>query len=423
MFMDKVDIYVKAGRGGNGCVSFRREKYVAKGGPDGGDGGRGGNVVFVVDPGENTLIKFKYRRKFAAENGADGQNRKFHGKNGEDIVIPVPAGTVIREKQTGRIIRDLSSSEPFVVARGGKGGWGNTHFATATRQAPRFARSGLEGEELELTLELKMIADVGLVGYPNVGKSTLLSRISSARPKIANYHFTTLSPNLGVAEMYGESFVVADIPGLIDGASEGVGLGHDFLRHIERCRLIVHVVDISASERPDPLADIIAINTELASFSAALAEKEQIFALNKTDLGYDPRNVSAIESYAAENGCKVYLISAASMEGVNTLLETIASKLPALPPVTVYEPDVTPEMYLRPAGDGDISVKKENGVYSVTGDRVKKLISEINFDDSESLSYFQRALRSLGIIDMLEQAGIEEGETVEMYGLEFDFYF
>ena len=268
-----------------------------------------------------------------------------------------------------------------------------------------------------------MIADVGLVGYPNVGKSTLLSRISSARPKIANYHFTTLSPNLGVAEMYGESFVVADIPGLIDGASEGVGLGHDFLRHIERCRLIVHVVDISASERHDPLADIIAINTELASFSAALAEKEQIFALNKTDLGYDPRNVSAIESYAAENGCKVCLISAASMEGVNTLLETIASKLPALPPVTVYEPDVTPEMYLRPAGDGDVSVKKENGVYSVTGDRVKKLISENNFDDSESLSYFQRALRSLGIIDMLEQAGIEEGETVEMYGLEFDFYF
>ena len=410
MFIDKTDIYVKAGNGGNGCVSFRREKYVAKGGPDGGDGGRGGNVIFTVDPGENTLVKFKYRRKFAAENGADGQKRKFFGKSGEDLYIPVPPGTIIRDRDSGRIIKDMSDGEPFVVAHGGKGGWGNTHFATATRQVPRFARSGRAGEERNLTLELKMLADVGLVGYPNVGKSTLLSRISSARPKVANYHFTTLSPNLGVVGYGEESFVVADIPGLVEGASDGVGLGHDFLRHIERCRLIVHVVDISASERPDPLGDLLLINGELAAFSDALAAKPQIIAVNKTDLGYDEANLERVAAYAKERGYRLCKISAEAFLGVSELVTAMAE--------AEYEPES-----VAAADPSAVTVSKENGVYVVSGDWAERLVASVNFDDSESLQYFQRALRSAGVIDKLEQAGIEEGDTVELYGLEFEFYF
>ena len=420
MFIDKTDIYVKAGNGGNGCVSFRREKYVAKGGPDGGDGGRGGNVIFTVDPGENTLVKFKYRRKFAAENGADGQKRKFFGKSGEDLYIPVPPGTIIRDRDSGRIIKDMSDGEPFVVAHGGKGGWGNTHFATATRQVPRFARSGRAGEERNLTLELKMLADVGLVGYPNVGKSTLLSRISSARPKVANYHFTTLSPNLGVVGYGEESFVVADIPGLVEGASDGVG--HDFLRHIERCRLIVHVVDISASERPDPLGDLLLINGELAAFSDALAAKPQIIAVNKTDLGYDEANLERVAAYAKERGYRLCKISAEAFLGVSELVTAMAEELRTLPPITVYEAEYEPES-VAAADPSAVTVSKENGVYVVSGDWAERLVASVNFDDSESLQYFQRALRSAGVIDKLEQAGIEEGDTVELYGLEFEFYF
>ena len=422
MFIDKTDIYVKAGNGGNGCVSFRREKYVAKGGPDGGDGGRGGTVIFTADPGENTLVKFKYRRKFVAENGADGQKRKFFGKSGADLYIPVPPGTVIRDRDTGLVIRDMSDGAPFTVARGGKGGWGNTHFATATRQVPRFARSGRAGEERNLTLELKMLADVGLVGYPNVGKSTLLSRISDAHPKVANYHFTTLSPNLGVVSYGEESFVVADIPGLVEGASDGVGLGHDFLRHIDRCRLIVHVVDISASERPDPLGDLLLINRELAAFSETLAAKPQIIAVNKTDLGYDEAQLERVAAYAAEKGCRLCRISAEAALGVEELVTAMAETLRTLPPITVYETEYEPESAAA-ADPSAVTVTKENGVYVVSGDWAERLVASVNFDDSESLQYFQRALRSAGVIDKLEQAGIEEGDTVELYGLEFDFYF
>lgn len=422
MFTDRAKVFIKSGDGGNGHVSFRRELYVPNGGPDGGDGGRGGNVIFTVDPGENTLVKFKYRRKFAAENGADGQKRKFFGKSGEDLYIPVPPGTIIRDRDSGRIIKDMSDGEPFVVAHGGKGGWGNTHFATATRQVPRFARSGRAGEERNLTLELKMLADVGLVGYPNVGKSTLLSRISSARPKVANYHFTTLSPNLGVVGYGEESFVVADIPGLVEGASDGVGLGHDFLRHIERCRLIVHVVDISASERPDPLGDLLLINGELAAFSDALAAKPQIIAVNKTDLGYDEANLERVAAYAKERGYRLCKISAEAFLGVSELVTAMAEELRTLPPITVYEAEYEPES-VAAADPSAVTVAKENGVYVVSGDWAERLVASVNFDDSESLQYFQRALRSAGVIDKLEQAGIEEGDTVELYGLEFEFYF
>ena len=316
----------------------------------------------------------------------------------------------------------MSDGAPFTVARGGKGGWGNTHFATATRQVPRFARSGRAGEERNLTLELKMLADVGLVGYPNVGKSTLLSRISDAHPKVANYHFTTLSPNLGVVSYGEESFVVADIPGLVEGASDGVGLGHDFLRHIDRCRLIVHVVDISASERPDPLGDLLLINRELAAFSETLAAKPQIIAVNKTDLGYDEAQLERVAAYAAEKGCRLCRISAEAALGVEELVTAMAETLRTLPPITVYETEYEPESAAA-ADPSAVTVTKENGVYVVSGDWAERLVASVNFDDSESLQYFQRALRSAGVIDKLEQAGIEEGDTVELYGLEFDFYF
>ncbi|MBR4951026.1 MAG: GTPase ObgE, partial [Clostridia bacterium] len=296
MFIDKVTIYIKAGNGGNGCVSFRREKYVAKGGPDGGDGGKGGNIVFVVDEGENTLLNFKYHRKFVAPNGADGMPKRCHGKYGEDLLIKVPRGTVLRDPESGLVIHDMSDGLPYIAARGGKGGWGNSHFATPTRQVPRFAKSGVDGAERNVTLELKMLADVGLVGFPNVGKSTLLSEVSSARPKIANYHFTTLSPNLGVVSVYDKNFVMADIPGLIEGASDGLGLGHDFLRHVDRCRLILHVFDISASEREDPLSDILMINQELKKYSPELASRPQILVANKIDLGYSEDHLAAVKA-------------------------------------------------------------------------------------------------------------------------------
>jgi len=422
MFLDKVDIYVKAGDGGNGCVSFHREKYISHGGPDGGDGGKGGDVIFMVDEGVNTLLAFKYRRKFVAQNGADGKNKKFAGKSGEDIIIRVPPGTIIRDKATGKILKDMSDNEPFVAARGGKGGWGNVHFATPTRQAPRFAKSGLPGEEKYLTLELKMLADVGIVGFPNVGKSTLLSLISSARPKIANYHFTTLSPNLGVVSVYDQNFVVADIPGLIEGAAEGAGLGHDFLRHIERCRLILHLFDISASEREDPLDDIQKINSELQKYSPELASRPQILAGNKIDIGYDKETLERIQAFAAEKNYALHLISGATGEGVDELIKAVALKLKELPPLKKFESEVVEEDYSEPK-PREIKISVVNNVYKVEGEWLKKVVGSVNFYDYESLQYFQRVLKNSGVIEQLEKAGIQEGDTVEIYGMEFDFIF
>ncbi|HAN20603.1 MAG: GTPase CgtA [Clostridiales bacterium GWF2_36_10] len=422
MFLDKVDIYIKAGNGGNGCVSFRREKYVSHGGPDGGDGGKGGDVIFVIDEGSNTLLDFKYRRKFIADNGADGMKRKFHGINGGDISIPVPPGTVIRDKESGMIIKDMSDNQPFTIAKGGKGGWGNTHFATPTRQTPRFAKSGLPGDEKHLTLELKMLADVGLIGFPNVGKSTLLSLISSAKPKIANYHFTTLSPNLGVVKIYDETFVVADIPGLIEGAAEGAGLGHDFLRHIDRCRLIVHLFDISASERENPSDDIKKINSELKKYSPELATRPQILVGNKIDIGYDKEHMNKIKAYAKRKGYDLYLVSGVTGDGVDGLLKAISTKLKELPPLIKYESEKMEDNF-EEKKNREVTVTVTNGVYVVTGDWLKKVVNSVNFDDNESLQYFQRILRNSGVIAALENAGIDEGDTVDIYGVEFDFLF
>ncbi len=422
MFLDKVDIFIKAGDGGNGCVSFRREKYVSHGGPDGGDGGKGGDVIFLVDEGVNTLLAFKYHRKFVAQNGEDGMKRKFFGKSGDDIIIKVPPGTVIKEKESGRILKDMSDNQPFVAARGGKGGWGNVHFATPTRQAPRFAKNGLPGEEKYLTLELKMLADVGIVGFPNVGKSTLLSLISSARPKIANYHFTTLSPNLGVVSVYDQSFVVADIPGLIEGAADGAGLGHDFLRHIDRCRLVLHLFDISASERSDPLDDIRKINSELQKYSPELASRTQILAGSKIDIGYDKEVLERVKAFAAENNYELYLISGATGEGVDELMKAVAVKLKELPPLIRYESEVAEDDFEEPKVR-EINISVENNIYKVEGEWLKKVVGSVNFEDYESLQYFQRVLKNSGVFDQLEKAGIQEGDTVEIYGMEFDFVF
>lgn len=418
MFIDKTDIYIKAGRGGNGKVSFLREKFMPKGGPDGGDGGRGGNVIFRVDEGMNTLFDYKNRRKFVAPNGGDGLGKKCHGKNAEDLILRVPQGTIIRHKETGKIIHDMSDGKDFIAAKGGRGGWGNARFATSTRQAPRFAKAGREGEEFNLTLELKMLADVGLIGYPNVGKSTLLGMVTSAKPKIANYHFTTLSPNLGVISAFENNYVIADIPGLVEGASEGKGLGHAFLRHIERCRLLVHVFDISATERPNPLEDIKAINAELEKFSPELATRPQILAANKADLGYDEDTLNEIREYAQAKKQPVFVISAEWGEGLNELLERITLDISRLPPPPVYER----EYYVNET-DEEISVNRENDIFYVTGGKLKQLCEDINFDDRDSLAFFQRMLKNTGVIDLLEKEGINEGDTVDIYGIQFDFVF
>lgn len=421
MFIDQVTIHIAAGKGGNGCVSFRREKFVSHGGPDGGDGGKGGSIIFVPDTGKNTLLDFKYHRKFAAGNGADGAARKFMGKYGTDLEIAVPVGTVLRDAETGLVIHDMSDGEKYVAAKGGRGGWGNTHFATATRQTPRFAKEGLPGEERDLILELKMLADVGFVGYPNVGKSTLLSVISSAKPKVANYHFTTLSPNLGVISYYEKTFVAADIPGLIDGAAEGAGLGHDFLRHIDRCRLILHLFDISGSERPDPMQDILHINEELRKYSPELASRPQILVGNKIDLGYDEEKYEEIRRFAEEKGWELYLIAGEIDEGVPELIRAVANKLDELPPIKVFEPEyIAPEPEKE---DYQVTISQSGDVFTVSGEWLKKLIAKTDFDDYESLQYFERILREKGVIDALEKAGIDEGNTVKIYDVEFDFLF
>ena len=423
-FYDHVKIYIKAGDGGNGCISFRREKYVAYGGPDGGDGGHGGNVVFVIDEGTNTLLDFRNRKKFVAKNGGDGMPAKFHGATADDLIIPVPDGTVIRDAETGKVIKDMSRCEPFIAAKGGRGGWGNRHFATPTRRAPRFAKNGLDGEAKEVILELKMLADVGFVGLPNVGKSTLLSMISAARPKIANYHFTTLSPMLGVVSVDdGHAFVAADIPGLIEGASEGLGLGHDFLRHVDRCRLLVHVVDISGSEGRDPIEDIKMINEELRKYSDDLADRPQIIAANKCDI-LDPdteeETKARLEAFAEELGYEVVYISAASSVNVKPLCRKVYEMLQELPPLTIYEPEYE-EVIEEPKQPDEITAVKEGDMWVVEGEWLKWLMSGINFDDRESLMYFEKMIREKGIIQKMRELGIADGDTVALYDLVFDF--
>ena len=421
MFVDQAKIYIKAGDGGDGAVSFHREKYVAAGGPDGGDGGKGGDNVFVVDDNISNLIDFRYKRKYVAEKGQNGGAKNCSGRNAPDLVVKVPRGTVVKEIKSGRILADLSTDEPAVIAHGGKGGRGNAHFATSTRQIPKFAKPGFRGDEYEVMLELKLIADVGLVGFPNVGKSTLISVVSAAKPKIANYHFTTLTPVLGVVKIEeGKSFVMADIPGLIEGASEGVGLGHEFLRHVERCRLIVHVIDVSGSDGRDPIEDFKAINHELENFSMELAEAPQIVAANKSDMATHEQ-VERLRNYVEDQGLLFYEISAATTKGTKELMYGVWERLSVLPPVKQFEAQPLTQEEL----DDKLISKKDfrvtDGVYFVEADWLLDILRTANMDDYSSLQYFQNVLRTSGIIDKLEEMGIEEGDTVSIFDFEFEY--
>ena len=422
MFVDKVRITVIGGRGGDGAVAFHREKYVASGGPDGGDGGHGGSVILRVNDNMSTLLDFRYKRKYAAQCGGNGAGRNMSGKRGEPLIIEVPRGTVVRDAESNRIIVDMSTGEDFVIAKGGRGGWGNAHYATPTRQVPRFAKAGLKGQERDVILELKLLADVGLVGFPNVGKSTLLSVTSNARPKIANYHFTTLFPNLGVIYVdEGVSFVMADIPGIIEGAAEGAGLGHDFLRHIDRCRLLVHVVDVSGSEGRDPVEDFNAICDELANYSVDLSNRPMIVAANKCDLlPPDSDNLARLRAVVEAAGCELYEISAATTQGTKNLMRVVAERLRTLPPVTVYEPE-----YEEPGAEAvnpeDFMIEHEGSTWLITGEWLSRLVENINFDDYESRNYFDQQLRKCGLFARLEEMGIRDGDTVDIYDLEFEY--
>ena len=422
MFSDITEIYVKAGDGGNGAVSFWREKYVAAGGPDGGDGGKGGDVIVVTDNNLNTLTDYRFKHKFVAKNGEGGKGGKMYGKSGENLILKVPKGTLIRDAETKLLIKDMSDDEPFVLAKGGKGGWGNRHFATPTRQCPRFARAGVPGEERTVILELKLIADVGLIGFPNVGKSTLLSVVSAARPKIADYHFTTLKPNLGVVGFDGEeSFVMADIPGIIEGAAEGAGLGHKFLRHVERCRLLVHLVDVAGSEGRDPIEDFETLNKELVSFSEKLSKIPQLVVGNKVDLLYDDAQEERFKEYVEAKGYKYISISAPIQHNTRNLIGTICNELKELPPVVVYGAEyVAPEIDRK---NNDITIERHEGVWFVEGQWLLNIMRSVNFSDSESFAYFQRVLRISGVIDKLVEKGVQEGDTVCIYDFEFDFVY
>ena len=422
MFIDKTKIFVKAGSGGNGAIAFHREKYVAAGGPDGGDGGNGGSIVLRVDDNLSTLMDFRYKRKYSAPNGEDGRGARCKGKRGEDLIIKVPRGTVVRDAETNEVIKDMSTSADYVLCKGGRGGWGNQHFATPTRQVPRFAKAGLPGEEHEVILELKLLADVGLVGFPNVGKSTLLSVTSNAHPKIANYHFTTLYPNLGVIYVDdGVSFVMADIPGLIEGAWQGVGLGHQFLRHVERCRMLIHIVDVSGSEGRDPKEDFRIINEELRKFNPDLANRPMLVAGNKCDLTTDEQ-VEDFRKFVEAQGYEFFPIMAAIRYDVDPLLNKTAEMLSTLPPVAHFEPEPEPVKPVEEfSSKAKVDIRVEDNVYFVEADWLLKLISAVDFDDYESLQYFQRVLIHTGVIDALREAGIQEGDTVSMYDLEFDF--
>ena len=417
-YVDRVKITVKAGNGGNGSASFHREKFVINGGPDGGDGGDGGDILIYADANMHTLLDFRYKSKYTAENGEDGKANRCTGRNGSDLTIKVPVGTVILDDETDRIMADMDQAgETRRLLKGGKGGWGNQHFATPTRQAPNFAKPGIKTEVRTLRLELKTIADVGLIGYPNVGKSSILSVITSARPKVGNYHFTTLTPNLGIVRRFGKDIVLADIPGLIEGAAEGAGLGHDFLRHVERTRLLLHVVDISGSEGRDPLQDLDTINSELAQYGD-LGEKPQIIVCNKTDLPGADENLERIRVRAAETGCPVFAVSAATHQGFDELLDETARQLEELPPVLHFQEEEIPEEEINRDA---FEVSVEDGVFVVTGTGVDRLIESVNFDDQESLNWFHRTLRRIGVIDALREAGAQDGSSVRIADIEFDF--
>lgn len=427
MFADRAKIFIRSGKGGDGHVSFRRELYVPNGGPDGGDGGRGGDVIFEVDEGLNTLQDFRHRKKFAAKDGEPGGKRKCHGKDAQDIILKVPEGTVIKEAESGKVIADMSGeNRRQIILKGGKGGLGNQHFATATMQIPKYAQPGQPSRELWVKLELKVIADVGLVGFPNVGKSTLLSRVTNAQPKIADYHFTTLNPNLGVVDLEGaRGFVIADIPGLIEGASRGVGLGYEFLRHIERTKLMIHVVDAAGSEGRDPVDDVYKIQAELESYNADIAKRPQIIAANKTDLIYDDDSESPIERLKSEfepKGIPVFPISGATGAGMKELLYFVSEELSKLPDKPmVFEQEYFPEEELIYI-DLPYTVEKEDDIYIVEGPKIEKMLGYTNLDSEKGFAFFQKFLKDTGILDELEAAGIQEGDTVQMYGLKFDYY-
>lgn len=421
MFVDIAKIKIKGGNGGNGAVSFRREKYVAAGGPDGGDGGRGGNIVFQVNDNLSTLADFRYKRKYTAPNGQDGSGGRKNGRKGDDLIIQVPRGTIIREVESGAVMADMSTDEPFIAAKGGRGGWGNPHFATPTRQVPRFAKDGTPGEEWEVSLELKLLADVGLLGFPNVGKSTLVSVVSEAKPIIANYHFTTITPVLGVVSMgEGNSFVMADIPGLIEGAGDGVGLGHEFLRHVDRCRMLVHILDAAGSEGRDPIDDFNIINKELEKFDPELAKRPQIVVANKIDLASDEQ-LETLREYFESRGYEFYKMCAPINEGTQEIVNAIWNKLQTLPPIKRYETEAIPVEMFEKTQDKGFTITVRDNVYFVEAEWLLKILQRCDLDDYESLQYFQRILVSSGIIDALHERGIQEGDTVSIYDLEFDF--
>ena len=429
MFADRAKIYIRSGKGGDGLVSFRREKYVPNGGPDGGDGGHGGSVIFEVDEGLNTLTDFRHIRKYSAEDGEQGGKRNCRGKDGKDIIIKVPEGTVIKELESGKIIADMSGdNRRQVILSGGKGGNGNQHYATSTMQAPKYAQPGQPAKELNLFLELKVIADVGLVGFPNVGKSTLLSRVTNARPKIANYHFTTLNPNLGVVDLDdGKGFVIADIPGLIEGASEGVGLGHEFLRHIERTKVLIHLVDAASTEGRDPIADIYAINKELEAYNADIAHRPQVIAANKIDAIYTEDGEDPVAKIRAEfepKGIKVFPISAVSGQGLSELLYCVSDMLADINEApTVFEPEFNPDVDIVTGNEPySVEYNEKDNEYVVEGPRIEKMLGYTNLDSERGFQFFQKFLKENGILDELEALGIQEGDTVRMYGLAFNYY-
>lgn len=428
MFADRAKIYIRSGKGGDGHVSFRRELYVPNGGPDGGDGGRGGDVIFEVDEGLNTLYDYRHRRKFKAEDGEEGGKRRCHGKDGSDIILKVPEGPIIREAESGKVIADMSGeNRRQTILKGGRGGAGNQHFATSTMQVPKYAQPGQPAQELEVLLELKVIADVGLVGFPNVGKSTLLSRVTNAQPKIANYHFTTLTPNLGVVDLEGGGgFVIADIPGLIEGASEGVGLGHEFLRHIERTRVLIHMVDAASTEGRDPIEDIYAINKELKAYNEEIAGRPQVIAANKVDvLGEDTEPIERLKKEFEPQGIRVFPISAVAGQGLKELLYYVKELLDAAPQeAIVFEPEYFPgeELVYVNLPYTVVKSEEEEGVYIVEGPRIEKMLGYTNLDSEKGFAFFQKFLKDTGILDELEKAGIQEGDTVRMYGLAFDYY-
>ena len=421
MFIDVAKIFIKAGDGGDGAVAFHREKYVAAGGPDGGDGGKGGNVLFQADSNLSTLADFRYKRKYTAQRGENGRGGRCSGKSAPDLVIKVPRGTLVKDADTGRVIADIWDSEPQLIAKGGRGGWGNTHFATPSRQTPRFAKPGLPGQAFNVQLELKLLADVGLVGFPNVGKSTLVSVVSEAKPNIANYHFTTLTPVLGVVSLgEGRSFVMADIPGLIEGAWEGRGLGHQFLRHVERCRMLVHIVDVAGSEGRDPREDFRVINDELKKFNPELAGRPMLVAGNKCDLA-EEEQVEGFRRFVEDQGYRFFPIIAPINEQVDALLNAISAELAQLPPILRYQPEPVELQPIEELNRDRVNVTRQEGIYTVEAPWLERIMLSVDFDDSESLQYFQRVLIQTGVIDALREAGCDEGDTVDIYGLEFDF--